>query len=138
MEFRPDEITKIIRSQIKNYENKIEQSQTGTIIALGDVAGIPTSKTSAAIRKQVPIAVENLIALIEGKAPEAKYDGYAACPIVTDYGHVILCEFDYAKKPKTTFPFTLLDTRKELWSAWLLKVYFLKPFYFHGMIKGRV
>ncbi len=36
MELRPDEITKIIRSQIKNYENKIEQSQTGTIISLGD------------------------------------------------------------------------------------------------------
>ncbi|MBP5227330.1 MAG: FAD-dependent oxidoreductase [Kiritimatiellae bacterium] len=109
-----------------------------SIIALGDVAGIPTSKTSAAIRKQVPIAVENLIALIEGKTPEVKYDGYAACPIVTDYGHVILCEFDYDKKPKTSFPFTLMDTRKELWSAWLLKVYFLKPFYFYGMIKGHV
>ena len=36
MEFKPDEITKIIRSQIKNYENKIEQSETGTIITLGD------------------------------------------------------------------------------------------------------
>ncbi|MBR4194341.1 MAG: F0F1 ATP synthase subunit alpha [Oscillospiraceae bacterium] len=36
MEFRPDEITKIIRSQIKNYETKIEQSETGTIITLGD------------------------------------------------------------------------------------------------------
>ena len=36
MEFRPDEITKIIRSQIKNYETKIEQSQTGTVITLGD------------------------------------------------------------------------------------------------------
>ena len=36
MEFRPDEITKIIRSQIKNYETKIEQSETGTVIALGD------------------------------------------------------------------------------------------------------
>ncbi len=36
MEFRPDEITKIIRSQIKNYDSKIEQSQTGTVITLGD------------------------------------------------------------------------------------------------------
>ena len=36
MEFRPDEITKIIRYQIKNYETKIEQSETGTIITLGD------------------------------------------------------------------------------------------------------
>ena len=36
MEFRPDEITKIIRYQIKNYETKIEQSETGTILSLGD------------------------------------------------------------------------------------------------------
>ena len=36
MEFRPDEITKIIRSQIKNYERKINQNEVGTIIALGD------------------------------------------------------------------------------------------------------
>ena len=36
MEFRPDEITKIIRSQIKKYETKIEQSQTGTVITVGD------------------------------------------------------------------------------------------------------
>lgn len=37
----------------KKYQN---------IVSLGDVAGIPTSKTSAAIRKQVPIAAKNLIA----------------------------------------------------------------------------
>ena len=36
MEFRPDEITKIIRYQIKKYETKIEQSETGTILSLGD------------------------------------------------------------------------------------------------------
>lgn len=106
------------------------------IVALGDVAGIPTSKTSAAIRKQVPVAAKNLIALIEGKAPEARYNGYAACPIVTDYGHVLLCEFDYDKKPRNSFPFSLLDTSKELWPAWLLKVYVLKPLYFYGMLPG--
>lgn len=39
------------------------------IVSLGDVAGIPTSKTSAAIRKQVPIAAKNLISLMEGKEP---------------------------------------------------------------------
>ncbi len=107
------------------------------IVSLGDVAGIPTSKTSAAIRMQVPIAAKNLISLMEGKAPVEKYDGYAACPIVTDYGHVLLCEFDYNKEPKNSFPFTLLDTSKEQWLAWILKVYILKPLYFHGMLKGR-
>lgn len=84
------------------------------IVSLGDVAGIPTSKTSAAIRKQVPIAAKNLISLMEGKEPAEKYDGYAACPIVTDYGHVLLCEFNYKKEAENTFPFTLMDTSKEL------------------------
>lgn len=83
------------------------------IVSLGDVAGIPTSKTSAAIRKQVPIAAKNLISLMEGKEPAEKYDGYAACPIVTDYGHVLLCEFNYKKEAQNSFPFTLLDTSKE-------------------------
>lgn len=44
MELKPEEITKIIRSQIKNYESKIEQSETGSIILVGDgiarVAGL--------------------------------------------------------------------------------------------------
>lgn len=106
------------------------------IVSLGDVAGIPTSKTSAAIRKQVPIAAKNLISLMEGKEPAEKYDGYAACPIVTDYGHVLLCEFNYKKEAQNSFPFTLLDTSKKQWAAWLLKVYFLKPMYFYGMLNG--
>ena len=36
MELRPDEITRIIREQIKNYEAKLEQSETGTVILVGD------------------------------------------------------------------------------------------------------
>jgi len=36
MELRPEEITKIIRSQIKNYENKIQTSETGVVILVGD------------------------------------------------------------------------------------------------------
>lgn len=106
------------------------------IVSLGDVAGIPTSKTSAAVRVQVPLAAKNLISLMEGKEPTEKYNGYAACPIVTDYGHVLLCEFNYDKKPETSFPFTMLDMSKEQWMAWLLKVYVLKPMYFNGMLNG--
>ena len=36
MELRPEQITKIIREQIKNYENKMESSQTGVVILVGD------------------------------------------------------------------------------------------------------
>ena len=41
MELRPEEITKIIRSQIKNYEAKLETSETGIVIVVGD--GIATA-----------------------------------------------------------------------------------------------
>ncbi len=36
MELRPEEITKIIRAQIKNYECKLEASETGVVILVGD------------------------------------------------------------------------------------------------------
>ena len=36
MELRPEEISKIIRSQIKNYDVKINQSETGVVVLVGD------------------------------------------------------------------------------------------------------
>ena len=36
MELRPEDITKIIRAQIKNYENKLHTSETGVVILVGD------------------------------------------------------------------------------------------------------
>ena len=36
MELRPEQITKIIRDQIKNYEARLESSETGTVILVGD------------------------------------------------------------------------------------------------------
>ena len=36
MQLRPEEISSVIRAQIKNYNTKIEQSETGTIILVGD------------------------------------------------------------------------------------------------------
>ncbi len=36
MSIRPDEISQIIKEQIKNYESKIEMQETGTVILVGD------------------------------------------------------------------------------------------------------
>ena len=36
MQLKPEEISKLIKQQIKQYENKITQSDTGTIIMIGD------------------------------------------------------------------------------------------------------
>ena len=40
MQLKPEEISKVIRSQIKYYQNAIEQSETGTVLMVGDgIAG---------------------------------------------------------------------------------------------------
>ena len=36
MQLKPEDISKIIKAQIKNYDSKIEQSETGTVIQVGD------------------------------------------------------------------------------------------------------
>ena len=41
MELRPEEISSIIKNQIKNYRNKTDEAETGTVITVGD--GIATA-----------------------------------------------------------------------------------------------
>lgn len=36
MQLKPEDISKIIKDQIKNYDNKVECSETGTVILVGD------------------------------------------------------------------------------------------------------
>jgi sulfide:quinone oxidoreductase len=105
------------------------------VFGLGDASSLPTSKTGAAIRKQAPACAKNVLDVLRGKDPSASYDGYTSCPIVTDYGKLILAEFDYDKKLKETFPF---DQSKERWSMYQLKKYLLPPMYWYGMLKGRL
>jgi sulfide:quinone oxidoreductase len=112
----------------------LQHSRFDNVFALGDCTSLPTSKTGAAIRKQAPVLVRNLKAVMEGKPLPASYDGYTSCPIVTGYGKLILAEFDYDRKPTETFPF---DQSRERWSMWLLKKFLLPPLYWYGMLKGR-
>ena len=104
------------------------------VFALGDVSNLPTSKTGAAIRKQAPVTVANLLSLIDGQPMEAKYDGYTSCPLVTSYNSMVLAEFDYDKTPQESFPF---DQSKERFSMMMLKKYGLPNLYWHGMLRGR-
>ena len=104
------------------------------VFPIGDCSGLPTSKTGAAIRKQAPVLVQNLISAITGEPLTAKYDGYTSCPIVTGYGKLVLAEFDYEGKPQETFPF---DQSKERLSMYLLKAYALPRLYWDGMLRGR-
>ena len=110
--------------QHKSYSN---------IFGLGDASNAPTSKTGAAIRKQAPIVVNNLLQVMDNEMLTHHYDGYTSCPIVTGYNKLILAEFDYNKKPKETFPF---NQAKERRSMYIFKKDLLPKIYWYGMLKG--
>ncbi len=69
----------------------------------GDAAGLPTSKTAAAITAQVPVLVQNLLSTMKHQQMKASYNGYTSCPLLTEYGKVMLAEFKYDGVPDETF-----------------------------------
>lgn len=112
----------------------LQSGRWPNVFALGDVANLPTAKTGAAIRKQAPVVVANMLAARGNEPLPARYDGYSSCPVVTAHNRMLLAEFDYEQKPKPSFPF--LDTMKPRYDMWLLKRYGLPFMYWHGMLRG--
>ncbi|WP_170163427.1 NAD(P)/FAD-dependent oxidoreductase [Brevibacillus gelatini] len=116
-------------------KHTLQHTRFANVFGLGDCANLPTSKTGAAIRKQAPVVVHNLLAQINGKRDYRHYNGYTSCPLVTGYGKLILAEFDYEQIPRETFPF---DQSRERRSMYWLKKEVLPVMYWHGMLKGRM
>jgi sulfide:quinone oxidoreductase len=105
------------------------------VFALGDASDLPTSRTGAAIRGQAPVLAGNLLAVMAGRTPGARYNGYASCPLTTAYGKLLLAEFDYEGKPAPSFPF--INTFQERRDMWLMKKYGLPRLYWGFMLRGR-
>ncbi|MFM7676048.1 MAG: FAD/NAD(P)-binding oxidoreductase [Synechococcus sp.] len=103
------------------------------VFSLGDVSSLPNSKTAAAVRGQAPVLVANLLAHLDGQPLQARYDGYACCPLITGYGRVIMAEFDYDGNPRPSFP---LDPTQERWSMWVVKTKLLPWIYWNRMLRG--
>lgn len=103
------------------------------VYSIGDASSLPNSKTGAAVRKQGPVLVSHLLASVDGKSSEAKYNGYASCPLVTSRSSCILAEFDYEGNPDETFPF---NQAKERYSMYILKKLFIPFMYWNAMMKG--
>lgn len=119
----------------------LQHTEHANIFALGDVAALPTAKTGAAIRKQAPIVVANILKLMETSTiTNMKYNGYSSCPLVTGYGKMVLAEFDYKKNfipdPKLK-QMLVFDSSKEHWRLWMLKKYILPYLYWNKMMKGQ-
>lgn len=113
----------------------LQHNRFTNVFSLGDCSNLPTSKTGAAIRKQSPVLVANLISQMRGEPLTKSYDGYSSCPLVTGYSSLVLAEFDYDLIPQETFPF---DQSEERYSMYVFKKDILPQIYWQGMMKGLV
>jgi len=116
-------------------QNSLRHNKFENVFGLGDATSTPNSKTAAAVRKQAPVVVRNLLDAMRKRSPSASYDGYASCPLTTAYGKVIMAEFIYGGKVTPTLPF---DPGLEHSFYWWVKKTGLPIFYWNYMLKGHV
>ena len=112
----------------------LQHNKYSNIFGLGDATSTPNAKTAAAVRKQVPVVVDNILKLKDSQDVAEGYDGYGSCPLTTSLSTVMLAEFSYGGKVTPSFPF--LDPRSNLYIWWLGKIIGFPWLYWHLMIKG--
>ncbi|KAH8429493.1 NAD(P)/FAD-dependent oxidoreductase [Aspergillus melleus] len=131
-------------STISNEDGFVEVDEATTrhkryanIWSAGDASSLPTSKTMAAVTSQAPVLVRNMLQAMEGKVPDAVYDGYTSCPLLTEYGKVLLAEFKYGGEPDETFNRWFgIDQGTPRRAFYYLKKDFFPWVYYKSMLKG--
>jgi sulfide:quinone oxidoreductase len=116
------------------HKHTLQHNRYPNVFSLGDASSLPTSKTAAAVRKEAPVLVKNLLSYLKQKPLDASYNGYSCCPLITGFGKTILAEFDYEGKPEPSF---LGDPTQERYSMWVLKRHVLPWVYWNRMLKGK-
>jgi len=111
----------------------LQHVRYANVFSLGDVCSSPNAKTAAAVRKQIVVVAENLLAHMDGQELPTHYDGYGSCPLTVEKGKIVLAEFGFGGKLLPTFP---LDPTVARRSAWFLKTVMLPAIYWHAMLKG--
>lgn len=118
----------------KVNEKTLQHPDYPNVFSLGDVSSSPNAKTAAAIRKQIVVVAENVLAAKEDQELTTIYDGYGACPLTVENGKVILAEFGFGGKLLPTFPLNPIVPRK---LAWFFKVTLFPWVYWNAMLKGK-
>lgn len=115
--------------QSKFYDN---------VFGVGDVTDLPTARTGAAIRKQAPVVVKNILSLLEGAEANCNdYTGYSSCPLVVAHNKMLLAEFGYdGVRMSDPILSKFFNTGKASYPMWILKRHGLPFMYWNLMLKG--
>ena len=113
-------------------QDTLQHRRYKNVFGIGDICGIPKGKTGGSARHHGPIMVGNLISQMEGKKLTEVFDGYTVCPLKTQYGKIIMAEFDYDGEAPS-FP---LAVGEERWVWWAFDLYMLKSMYWYLMMRG--
>jgi len=114
-------------------KHSLQHTRYKNVFGIGDICGIPMGKTGGTARHHGPILTQNLISAMKGEELKAVFDGYTVCPIKTQYGKIIMAEFNF-DGPAPTMP---LDFSKPRWMWWAFDLYMLEPMYKYLMLTGR-
>jgi sulfide:quinone oxidoreductase len=72
---------------------------SANIFALGDATDLPASKAGSVAHFQAEVLFTNILSVIAGRAPAAKFDGHANCFIESGAGKALFIDFDYDVEP---------------------------------------
>lgn len=114
-------------------QHTLQHRRYKNVFGIGDICGIPKGKTGGSARHHGPILTKNLLSCMKGEKLTASFDGYTVCPLKTQYGEIIMAEFNY-KGPAPTLP---LAYDKPRWIWWIFDLYMLEPIYKYLMLSGR-
>lgn len=121
-------------------KHTLQSSKWETIWAIGDAAGLPTSKAGSVAHFQIHTVVENILQHMQGEPMMHRFDGHANCYIESGYDKAFMIDFSYDVEPHHgkyplpgIGPFTLLSPS---WINHLGKLGF-KWMYWNLLMPGR-
>lgn len=104
--------------------------------AAGDAAAVETDPSGGALRRQISILVDNLLAARSGGRLQ-DYDGYTVAPVTTDAHRLIPGEYDRSGAVASSLP-SFLDPLRSRLSAWAFDRYVLPRVYWNLILEGRI
>ena len=112
----------------------LQHREAPHVWACGDAAALETTSSGGALRQQTKILAENLLAVRDGRAPTAFYDGYTVTPVTVQRGRAVFAEFDRSNEVAPSIPRTPLLAPSRL--LWFFDLEVLPRDYWNVILRG--